>query len=131
MNEQRVEDITLDFFYKPHTVTLLGCILRGFYYDNYQTLKMFMFSNLNPSKLSLLYVACTRSNANDEDNLFYGACTVAGMVILPISLLLFPNGPFTRPHPAFWRIVFGASLCYFLMLVFLLFCNMDQGKITK
>lgn len=83
----------------------------------------------NPIGLtSLLYIACTRSNVNASDNVLYGICAVLGVVIFPISLLLFPNGPFTRPHPALWRIVFGSSLCYFLLLVFLLFCNMEQGR---
>lgn len=27
MNEQKVDDITLDFFYKPHTITLIPIIL--------------------------------------------------------------------------------------------------------
>lgn len=40
-----------------------------------------------------------------------------------ISLLAFPSGPFIRPHPAIWRIVFGASVLYFMVLVFSLFQN--------
>lgn len=40
---------------------------------------------------------------------------------LIISVLAFPNGPFTRPHPALWRIVFGMSVLYLLSLIFLLF----------
>ena len=54
--------------------------------------------------------------------------TISGMLVFPISLLLFPNGPFTRPHPAFWRICYGAALWYLFFLIFILFLNMDQGK---
>ncbi len=32
---------------------------------------------------------------------------------LIISVLAFPNGPFTRPHPAVWRILFGVSVSDF------------------
>lgn len=40
---------------------------------------------------------------------------------LIISVLAFPNGPFTRPHPVIWRIVFGLSVIYLLAMLFLLF----------
>ena len=52
----------------------------------------------------------------------------SGILVFPLALLLFPNGPFTRPHPAFWRICYGAALWYFLLLVFMLFLNLDQGE---
>lgn len=42
---------------------------------------------------------------------------------LIISVLAFPNGPFTRPHPAVWRILFGCSVLYLLILQFLMFQN--------
>lgn len=32
INEQQVEDITLDFFYKPHTITLLTCTVLSLMY---------------------------------------------------------------------------------------------------
>lgn len=49
-------------------------------------------------------------------------CSVVFFFLI-ISVLTFPNGPFTRPHPAVWRIVFGLSVLYFLGLLFLLFQN--------
>ncbi|KAL5274395.1 PTDSS1 family protein [Megaselia abdita] len=42
---------------------------------------------------------------------------------LIVSVLAFPNGPFTRPHPAVWRILFGCSVLYLLALQFLMFQN--------
>jgi phosphatidylserine synthase 2 len=36
-------------------------------------------------------------------------------------MLQFRDGPFIRPHPAFWRAVLGVNLLYELALVFLLF----------
>ena len=78
------------------------------------------------SKVGLLYVACTRSNADPYQNISYGIVAVIAVLIGPLSLILFPNCTFIRPHPACWRMVFGASLVYFLSLVFMLFLNMEQ-----
>ncbi|KAI9006199.1 phosphatidyl serine synthase-domain-containing protein [Gaertneriomyces semiglobifer] len=50
----------------------------------------------------------------------------AGLVLLLIGMLQFRDGPFIRPHPAFWRIVLSASVVYQMILVFVLF----QGKDT-
>ncbi|XP_071947447.1 phosphatidylserine synthase 1-like isoform X3 [Antedon mediterranea] len=100
INEQEVDDITLDFFYKPHTLTLL---FGAFF--------------------ATVFFAFTRtSEENSEQNIWNGLCCVAFFFLL-ISLLTFPNGPFTRPHPAIWRIVFGVSVMYLLLLVFMLFQN--------
>ncbi|KAF6737807.1 Phosphatidylserine synthase 1 [Oryzias melastigma] len=105
INEQQVEDIGLDFFYKPHTITLLTLTV-----------------------LSLMYFAFARDDENYDNNLRVGLLVVV-FFFLVISVLAFPNGPFTRPHPAIWRMVFGLSVLYFLFLVFILFLNWDQVKI--
>lgn len=55
-----------------------------------------------------------------QDNIWAGICCVIFFFLI-ISVLTFPNGPFTRPHPAVWRIVFGMSVLYLLALLFLLF----------
>ncbi|CAL1541969.1 unnamed protein product [Lymnaea stagnalis] len=97
INERSVDDISLDFFYKPHTITLLLTCISG-----------------------LLYFAFTRDDSNQEQNIWNGLNCVL-LFFLIISVLAFPNGPFTRPHPAIWRIVFGLSVFYFLLLLFILF----------
>ncbi|KAL5014161.1 hypothetical protein ScPMuIL_008431 [Solemya velum] len=99
INEKPVNDISLEFFYKPHTVSLLTISIVG-----------------------LLYIAFTRDDATHEDNIWSGLCSVI-FFFLVVSILAFPNGPFTRPHPAIWRMVFGLSVFYFLCLVFVLFQN--------
>uniref|UniRef100_A0A8C6MHW7 Phosphatidylserine synthase n=1 Tax=Nothobranchius furzeri TaxID=105023 RepID=A0A8C6MHW7_NOTFU len=104
INEQQVEDICLDFFYKPHTITLLIATV-----------------------LSLMYFMFTRDDVNSDNNLHVGLLVVISFFLV-ISVLAFPNGPFTRPHPALWRMVFGLSVLYFLFLVFLIFLNWDQVK---
>ncbi|CBY38910.1 unnamed protein product [Oikopleura dioica] len=102
-SEKKVQDITINAFYEPHTLTFLAMIA-----------------------VSLGYICLTRSDDNEELNIFYGLITCALVVGVPISIMLFPNGPFTRPHPILWRIVFGGLLCYMLALVFMLFCSMSQ-----
>lgn len=47
---------------------------------------------------------------------------------LTFSLIQFRDGPFVRPHPAFWRIVLGLNLLYELALVFLLFQDLPNAR---
>jgi hypothetical protein len=47
---------------------------------------------------------------------------------LTFSMLQFRDGPFIRPHPAFWRIMLGVNLAYELALVFLLFQDLDSAR---
>ena len=104
INERPVDDISLEFFYKPHTITLL---LVSF--------------------VAVFYSALTRDESNFESNIWSGVKCVIFFFLI-ISLLTFPNGPFTRPHPAIWRIVFGVSVLYTLMLIFILFQNYQTVK---
>jgi phosphatidylserine synthase 2 len=43
-------------------------------------------------------------------------------------MIQFRDGPFVRPHPAFWRIVLGLNLLYELALVYLLFQNLETAR---
>lgn len=47
---------------------------------------------------------------------------------LLFSMLQFRDGPFIRPHPAFWRVVLGVNLLYELGMVFLLFQDLDTAR---
>ncbi|XP_071231223.1 phosphatidylserine synthase 1-like isoform X2 [Salvelinus alpinus] len=104
INEQQVEDISIDVFYKPHTLTLLTFTVA-----------------------SLIYFVFSREDTDADNNLRVGLLLVVSFFLI-ISVLAFPNGPFTRPHPAIWRMVFGMSVLYFLFLVILLFLNWAQVK---
>lgn len=53
INEQQVEDITIDFFYRPHTITLLSFTI-----------------------VSLMYFAFTRDDSVPEDNIWRGILSV-------------------------------------------------------
>lgn len=66
------------------------------------------------------YVLFFRNETELQANIWSGMCCVVFFFLI-ISVLAFPNGPFTRPHPAVWRIVFGLSVLYLLSLLFLLF----------
>lgn len=105
INERPVDDISLEFFYKPHTLTLLAVSIAV-----------------------VVYVAFTRdSESSLEENMWSGLCCVV-FFFLMVSSLAFPNGPFTRPHPVVWRVVFGLSVLYLMGLLFLLFQNYQTVK---
>uniref|UniRef100_A0A8C6Q5V7 Phosphatidylserine synthase 1 n=1 Tax=Nothobranchius furzeri TaxID=105023 RepID=A0A8C6Q5V7_NOTFU len=67
INEQQVEDITIEFFYKPHTITLLTCTV-----------------------LSLMYFAFTRDDGDQDSNVWVGLILVISFFLV-ISVLAFPN----------------------------------------
>ncbi|XP_073250903.1 phosphatidylserine synthase 1-like isoform X2 [Porites lutea] len=105
VNEQIVEDITLDFFYKPRSITALSCMI-----------------------IYLIYSAFTRNpDATREENIWSGLVSLA-VVFLVLSLLVMPNGPFIRPHPALWRLIFGISVLYMMFLAFALFQTRDDFR---
>lgn len=43
-------------------------------------------------------------------------------------MIQFRDGPFVRPHPAFWRIVLGVNVLYELLLVYLLFEDLPSAR---
>lgn len=49
-------------------------------------------------------------------------------LFLVVSALAFPNGPFIRPHPVLWRIIFGLSVVYLMILQFTLFQTYEDVK---
>ncbi|RWS31516.1 phosphatidylserine synthase 1-like protein [Leptotrombidium deliense] len=105
INERPVDDISLEFFYKPHTITLLSV-----------------------SIIALLYTAFTRNDEISIENNIWAGIGCVVFFFLVISILAFPNGPFTRPHPAVWRVVFGLSVLYLMTLLFILFQNYQTVK---
>eukprot|EP00118_Oscarella_pearsei_P003226 m.13489 g.13489 ORF g.13489 m.13489 type:complete len:449 (+) comp24878_c0_seq1:1249-2595(+) len=97
VNQKQVDNVTVEFFYKPRTLTLLVVVLVAM---------------------------CVFSFSRDESNTDYNITTGAIFMVIileVISVLAFPNGPFIRPHPAIWRMAFGLSVAYLLLLIFMLF----------
>ncbi|KAI8825705.1 phosphatidyl serine synthase-domain-containing protein [Fimicolochytrium jonesii] len=74
----------------------------------------------------LVYLALFVANGDDVviggDNTKVGLATCVGIFLL-IGMLQFRDGPFVRPHPAFWRIVLSLSVVYQIILVFVAFQN--------
>ncbi|CAH1369216.1 hypothetical protein MTP99_010690 [Tenebrio molitor] len=104
INEKPVDDISLEIFYRPHSISALAI-----------------------SICILIYFAFVRNTDNIENNIWAGMqCCIIFFLI--ISVLAFPNGPFTRPHPALWRVVFGLSVLYLLGCLFILFQNYQTVK---
>jgi len=106
-DEQHVEDITLDFFYKPKTITTLLILITVMCY----------------------FGLCVDADGADiRSNIIRGASACSFLFIVLFGILAFPNGPFIRPHPAVWRVVLCLSVMYLLLLTFILFLSMDQIK---
>eukprot|EP00095_Tigriopus_kingsejongensis_P001480 maker-scaffold124_size330879-snap-gene-1.24 protein:Tk01480 transcript:maker-scaffold124_size330879-snap-gene-1.24-mRNA-1 annotation:"phosphatidylserine synthase" len=106
LDHRPVEDITLDVFYRPHTLSLLLI-----------------------SMTAIVVTAFIRPETSDyRSNILAGLVGVV-FVFLVISALAFPNGPFTRPHPVLWRIVFGMSVLYLLMVQF--FIQQDYATVRS
>lgn len=76
----------------------------------------------------LVYVALIENQMLDgEDkgtitqyNAKRGMMACLGFFVL-LGVTVIPDGPFTRPHPAFWRLLFCLSIVYLLSLIFVLF----------
>ena len=62
-----------------------------------------------------MYNLLCRNDDDFRENVWAGVRCVI-FIFLVISVLAFPNGPFTRPHPAVWRMVFGLSVLYLIAL---------------
>ncbi|VDN52610.1 unnamed protein product [Dracunculus medinensis] len=104
INERVVEDVTIEFFYKPRTISVLVAICAF-----------------------LLLPAFLLEDVFSDRNVLNGFLATFVLFIV-ISALAFPNGPFIRPHPVFWRIVFGISVTYVMLLQFALFQNFADIK---
>ncbi|EGG06966.1 uncharacterized protein MELLADRAFT_35829, partial [Melampsora larici-populina 98AG31] len=50
------------------------------------------------------------------------------LVFLVFCMLNFRDGPFRRPHPAFWRVVLGLNLLYFMVLAFLYWTDKTTAR---
>ncbi|KAH9038319.1 phosphatidylserine synthase 2 [Lactarius pseudohatsudake] len=102
---QEHQDTSIEFFYKPVTLTSLAIALAA-----------------------LGYVATTQDVLEEgRDKRRVGAyAAVAGFLVF--SMIQFRDGPFIRPHPAFWRAVLGLNLLYELALVFLLFQDLNSAR---
>jgi len=100
-----IDDGTISFFWRAHTITALV-----------------IFS------CCLFYVGLIESPMLDTDyNVKRGLWAVVGAFLL-FGVINTPDGPFIRPHPAFWRLILCMSIIYELALVFLIFQTVDDAR---
>ncbi|KAG1798059.1 phosphatidyl serine synthase-domain-containing protein [Suillus plorans] len=102
---QELHDTSIEFFYKPITLTALGFGLAA-----------------------LSYVAMTQDVLEEGRDKRRVGAYAAVVSFLMFSMIQFRDGPFIRPHPAFWRAILGINLLYELALVFLLFQDLNSAR---
>jgi len=91
-------DPTLKFLYKPHSICTMALIIGV-----------------------LIFLAFDdRFVSGNSNNVKFGLA-ISSLIFIFIGMLQFQNGPFIRPHPAFWRAILATSILYLLLLIFLLF----------
>lgn len=54
--------------------------------------------------------------------------SVSLYVFMIIGSMIFPSGPFIRPHPVFWRWIFGLSLIYSFFLIYLILLPLNNER---
>ncbi|KAG9051694.1 hypothetical protein FS837_000083 [Tulasnella sp. UAMH 9824] len=98
-------DTSVEFFFKPATLTVLAIALTF-----------------------LAYVAITNDVLEEgrEKSLLGIYASVSAFLVF--SMVQFRDGPFIRPHPAFWRIILGINLLYELGLVYMLFEDLPTAR---
>jgi len=100
---RKVEEVSFQVLYTRHSLTLLA--------------------------VSVLYVLFYAFNdqGSYQRNLNNGAFGLCFLTLV-IGSMIFPSGPFIRPHPLFWRIIFTISVIYMGGLMFLVFLTPDQMR---
>lgn len=103
--QQFSDDGTNTYFWRAHTVTVLLIML-----------------------CVLVYVgAFEKTKENSEYNTKRGLIACIAVFLL-FGVTQIRDGPFKRPHPAFWRIILCLSVVYELALIFLLFQTTNDAR---
>lgn len=65
-----------------------------------------------------------------DDHVMNTKVGILGCVVLLslIGLLEFKDGPFIRPHPAFWRVILALAVAYEMALIMLLLQTKDNAR---
>ncbi|ELU10107.1 hypothetical protein CAPTEDRAFT_93305 [Capitella teleta] len=99
------DDGTMTFFWRAHRILVL-----------------FVFS------LVLIYVALFEKQNDDVSHNTKRGLFACLMAFSLFGVIVSPDGPFRRPHPALWRFLFCLSIVYELALVFLLFQTAGDAR---
>lgn len=70
-----------------------------------------------------IYVYITYLVSNLQSGVYAAIAT-----FLLFAMIQFRDGPFMRPHPAFWRMILAVNLIYELAMVFLLFQDLNTAR---
>ncbi|XP_077994154.1 phosphatidylserine synthase 2-like [Glandiceps talaboti] len=99
------DDGTTSYFWRAHTLTILFCMILVFVYVALiEEVKVDTSYNVKRGVLATVVVFCLFGMTQAKD------------------------GPFNRPHPALWRLLLTLSVIYELILVFVLFQNVDDAR---
>ena len=107
---------TIHFLYRPKSITAL-CLMLAFLVWAAVLRKQPTLESLTATGTTSLFIY----------NAKFGLAAVV-LVFLFMSMLLFGNGPFIRPHPLVWRLVLGMSVLYQLALVFMAFQDKHSAR---
>lgn len=100
-----VMDVSVPWLYESHSVWLLSIVSVVIWYA----------ANKSPEYASL-------------EEALVAAVPYAVSIFLAVGLFAFPSGPFIRPHPVVWKLVFGLSLLYLVFLIVLLVPSPQQTR---
>ncbi|KAH7622687.1 putative CDP-diacylglycerol--serine O-phosphatidyltransferase 2 [Nannochloris sp. 'desiccata'] len=109
-------DPTTQFLYVPHTVTFLLAGLVALAYFSHP---------LNPPQRP-------ENPVDAAQTAYFNAKTgiwALVLVFLGYSVVQGPSTKMVRPHPAFWKLVHGMTVCYLLFWVYMLFQNVDDARL--
>ncbi|CAH3024348.1 unnamed protein product [Porites evermanni] len=70
----------------------------------------------------------TQQFSDDGTNTYFWGLIACIAVFLLFGVTQIRDGPFKRPHPAFWRLILCLSVIYELALIFLLFQTTDDAR---
>ncbi len=87
VNERPVEDISIEFFYKPHTLTLLAVAVILVFY----TALIRSALPLSCNSIFELFSSVFSDDSYQEDNIWRGLKAIVFFVVV-VSVLTFPNG---------------------------------------
>lgn len=99
------DDGSISFFWQAHTILVL-----------------FIFSMI------LVYVTIFEEVVEDSDYNMKRGIIAMLVTFLAVGVTQTPDGPFKRPHPAFWRLILCLSIVYELALVWLLFQTVHDAR---
>ncbi|XP_043562113.1 phosphatidylserine synthase 2 isoform X2 [Chiloscyllium plagiosum] len=99
------DDGTITFFWRAHTLTVLFILT-----------------------CALVYVTLLEETPQDTAYNIKRGIVASILVFLCFGVTQAKDGPFSRPHPAYWRFWLCVSVVYELFLIFILFQTVQDGR---